>query len=179
MNDIPMNAKKMNSALQALDGIITRSVRLIIGGGGAMVLAYHHPLATHDIDAFPAKGGMSLAELDVAAKQVAKMEQIASDWLNSHFVTFTHVLPPDYASRLRRVFEGERLVVDALGPEDLLIMKCFSGRDKDRPHAVRLMGLLSSRELVSGHLDVLMEKNVPGAERAADYFDDLCDELEP
>ncbi len=174
-----MNAKTMQTALRELDAILDGAVRLVIGGGGAMVLAYDHPLGTFDIDAFPAKGSLSLSEIDGAARRVAATLQIPSDWLNFHFSTFAHVLPPDYGERLVRVFCGVHLSVDALGPEDLMIMKCFSARDKDRPHAVRLLGLLHSKELVSRHLDALIERRIPGAERAADYFDDLCDELEP
>ncbi len=117
-----------------------------------------------------------MAELDTFAKRVAERLDIEPDWLNSHFETFTGVLPSDYGSRLRSVFEGQRLRVDALGPEDLLVMKCFAGRDKDLPHARRLMRSGAALELVDHHLSELVERRYPGAERAADYFDDLRDD---
>lgn len=170
----------MREALSRLDALLPEgsSTRLVVGGGAAMVLAYAHPLATQDIDAFAAKGGLSLGELDAGAKKVAAAMGIAPDWLNGHFVTFTHVLPVDYATRLRRVFDGARLVVDALGPEDLLVMKCFAARDKDRPHAIRLARLADDLGVVDRQLDLLVSKRIPGAQRAADYFDDLRDELD-
>jgi hypothetical protein len=86
------------------------------------------------------------------------------------------VLPRDYASRLRLVFAGEQLRVDALGPEDLLVMKCFAGRDKDLPHARKLLREASDLNIVDQQLAHLIERRYPGAERAADYFDDLREE---
>jgi hypothetical protein len=76
------------------------------------------------------------------------------------------------------VFRGARLTVSALGPEDLLIMKCFSARDKDHGHARRLLEIADDLEIVSAHLSALIEKRVPGAVRAADWFDDLRDEAD-
>lgn len=178
MSHKPLDAALMRRALSDLDRALDSPVRLIIGGGGAMVLAYNHPIATNDIDAFAAKGGLSLQDLDPIAKRIAKSLGIEPDWLNAHFVTFTHVLPTDYAQRLRNVFSGAHLTVDALGPEDILIMKCFAGRDKDRPHARKLIRLAKSLKLVDEHLALLAQRRIPGAERAADYFDDLREELE-
>lgn len=165
----------MQEALASLDAAIDASVTLIVGGGAAMVLAYDHPLATQDIDAFAQKGGLSMSDLDGAAKQVAKELGIAPDWLNEHFVTYTTVLPDDYASRLRTVYEGEHLTVRALGPEDVLVMKCFAGRDKDIAHARRLMRVCEDLDLVDAHLARLSARRIPRAREAADFFDDLRD----
>lgn len=168
----------MLAAFESLDAALGAPTRIVVGGGAAMVLAYDHPLATQDVDAFTARGGLGMAELDAAAKATARELDIEPDWLNPHFETYTHVLPSDYAQRLRRVFTGERLIVDALGPEDLLVMKCFAGRDKDLPHARALMrttGLDVS--IVDRHLSALVERGHRGAEAAADFFDDLRDEM--
>ena len=143
-----------------------------------MVLAYDYPLATQDVDAFTARGGLSMAELDTAARRVAEQLDLEPDWLNTHFETYTGVLPTGYSERLKRVLEGEHLVVDVLGPEDLLIMKCFAGRDKDRGHARKLLRLAGDLDLVDRHLAHLIERRYPGAEKAADYFDDLRDEAD-
>jgi hypothetical protein len=35
-----LTAQKMREALAALDGLLPRNVELIMGGGGAMLLAY-------------------------------------------------------------------------------------------------------------------------------------------
>lgn len=68
--------------------------------------------------------------------------------------------------------------MDALGPEDLLVMKCFAGRDKDLPHARTLARRDDvDLDLVDAHLSRLVESRYPRAERAADYFDGLRDEL--
>lgn len=172
----PLDIKRMRRALELLDAAMDEPAHLVIGGGAAMVLAYDHPIATQDVDAFAARGGLRVAELDALAKRVAKQLDIEPDWLNQHFETFTGVLPSDYGERLRRVYQGEHLQVDALGPEDLLLMKCFAGRDKDRPHARKLIELGADFNLVDRQLELLVTKRYPGAQKAADYFDDLRDE---
>lgn len=167
----------MLEALRALDRALPSPARLIIGGGAAMLLAHGHPLATHDVDAFTAKGGLSMGELGAAARTVAKGIGIAPDWLNEHFSSFAHVLPADYGARLVPVFRGARLAAEALGAEDLLLMKCFSGRDKDRPHLLRLMRVAADLDVVERRLRELADRRVPGTDRAADLFDDLRDEV--
>ena len=166
----------MLQAFARLDAALDRPARLVVGGGAAMVLAYDLPLATQDVDAYAARGGLSVAELCEAARQVARELDISPDWLNAHFETFAHVLPPDYARRLRPVHQGEHLRVDALGPEDLLVMKCFAGRDKDRPHARKLLRLATDLGIVDRRIAELADKGVVGADAAADVFDDLRDE---
>lgn len=172
---LPLDASRMKQALALLDEQVSESAHLVVGGGAAMVLAYQHPLATQDVDAFAAKGGLALSDLDAASKKVATTLNAAPDWLNSHFDTFTGVLPADYASRLRRVFTGAHLTVDALGPEDLLVMKCFAARDKDVPHARRLLRVGADLRVVDRQLTLLVQRRYPGAEKAADFFDDLRD----
>lgn len=167
----------MRRALADLDSRLTTDVHLVIGGGAAMVLAYDHPLATQDVDAFAKRGSPRVSELDPLAKQTARALDIEPDWLNAHFETFTYVLPADYSTRLRDVYAGRHLVVEALGPEDILVMKCFAARDKDRPHAIKLARLSRDLAVVDRQLALLVEKRVAGAEKAADYFDDLRDEL--
>lgn len=164
----------MRRALGQLDDEIDAATRMIIGGGAALVLAYEHPLATQYVDAFTARGSLSIAEMDAAAKRVAATLNAARDWLNDHFYTYTHVLPDDYSSRLRPVFEGRHLRVEALGPEDLLVMKCFAGRAKDRAHA-RVLLRLADLDFVDSHLSDLADRGIHRSEAAADYFDDLRD----
>jgi hypothetical protein len=178
MSHLPLDPKRMRRALADLDALLQEQARLVVGGGAAMVLAYNHPIATQDVDAFAARGGLRMGELDQLAKRVAKQLDIEPDWLNGHFETFAGVLPGDYATRLRPVYKGKQLQVDALGPEDLLVMKCFAGRDKDRPHARALMKVAGDLSIVDRQLELLASKRYPGAQKAADYFDDLRDEID-
>jgi hypothetical protein len=166
----------MRRALELLDQRASADARLVIGGGAAMILAYQHTIATQDVDAFAAKGGLRIADLDLMARAVADELDIEPGWLNSHFETFTAVLPADYASRLRLVYQGKHLQIDALGPEDLLIMKCFAARDKDLPHARKLIRVATELAVVDRQLEYLVSRNYPGAVRAVDFFDDLRDE---
>ena len=158
-------------AFAALDRRLTEPCRLVLGGGTAMILAHGHPVATTDADVFPVRG--TLSDLAPHALAVARELDLEPDWLNPWFTTFTHVLPSDYGTRLIRVFDGAALCVDALGAEDLLVMKCFAGRDKDRPHTLRLLKQARDLDVVDRQLSQLLEKRIPGAEKAADLFDDL------
>ena len=162
-------------AFASLDARVTEPVRLILGGGTAMILAHDYPLATTDADAFPVRG--TLSDLEPHALAVAKELDLEPDWLNPWFTTFTHVLPSDYGSRLVRVFDGTRLTVDALGAEDLLVMKLFAGRDKDRPHTMRLLKQAEHLDIVDRQLSLLGDKRIPGAQKAADLFDDLRERI--
>jgi hypothetical protein len=137
-----LTADLMKKALQRLSELIESKlaapVQLIMGGGGAMILAHGFQLGTTDIDAIPAKG-VEIAQLDPLVKQIAQEQNLLGDWLNPYFSTFAHTLPTDYSKRLISVFSTKSLEVSALGPEEMLIMKCFARRQKDIPHAKALI----------------------------------------
>lgn len=168
-----MNLTKtqMLDAIAALDRVIPRQVELIMGGGGAMILAHQIPLVTSDIDAVPR--GMSLLEIDPCIKQVGRELGLAPDWLNPYYSTFAHVLPQDYAERLIEVYRGQRLAVLALGKEDMLIMKCFAHRQKDIGHAKALIKKGASVGFVSDHIEALGKKGIPGVREAIEFLDDI------
>ncbi len=167
----PLTEKKLLAAFRSLDAAVPAPVTLIVGGGTALMLAYGVPVRTTDVDAYPKLG--SPDDLDRYVKQVARLEKLPSDWINPHFATFAHVLPKDYGDRLREVFAGERLRVQALGPEDLLVMKCFAGRAKDVGHARALLKLKLDLGLVERRIEELIDRHIPGAQDAADFLDDL------
>lgn len=158
-------------ALTRLDELLPASLTLIAGGGGAMVLAHSFPLATADLDAIPK--ATSPDEIDPLIKQIAKEQNLPADWLNPYFATFTHTLPSDYGIRLIQVFKGKNLTVEALGREDLLIMKCFAGRPKDVAHARALIKAGADIDFVTKHIESLQKKKIPGALKAIDYLDEL------
>lgn len=167
-----LTAQQMLQALKALDHYLSRPVQLIVGGGGAMILAHHLSLATSDIDAIPS-AGVTSDELDPLVKRVAEDMSIPPDWLNPYYATFTHVLPSDYGSRLEQVGIWKNLEVLALSAEDLLIMKCFAGRLKDRAHARALIRKGARINFVESHLEALKKKNIPKADAALDFLDEV------
>jgi predicted nucleotidyltransferase len=169
-----LTRQSIEDAFQALDALLPTEVTLIVGGGTAMLLAYGIQVSTTDVDAYPA--GITPGELDPYVKQVARARGLPPDWLNTYYETFAYVLPPDYRSRLRDVFTGARLRVRTLGAEDLLIMKCHAGRDKDRGHARTLLREKPDLSIVEGRLSELAERGVKGAQDALDFFDDLLEE---
>ena len=172
MADQPyLDLATLRAAFRALDTRIEAPVTFIVGGGSAMMLAYGLPVRTRDVDAYTATG--HLDDLAPVLRDDARELGLSSDWLNPYFETYTHVLPSDYGSRLREVFAGERLRVMALGVEDLLIMKCFAGREKDIGHARALLKRGPDLALVDGRIQQLIEKGVQGAKEAGDFFDDL------
>lgn len=166
----------MIKALEELDGELPKNVTLIMGGGGAMILAHAFPLATSDIDAIPK--GMSIEELDVYVKKVSMKLMIPGDWINPYFSTFSHVLPASYAERLVTVFTGRSLTVKALGKEDMLIMKCFAHRAKDIPHAKQLIRKNADLIFVEKHIESLVKNKIPEANAAIDFLDDLREQME-
>jgi hypothetical protein len=166
----------MRQALEKLDEILEIPLTLIVGGGGAMILAYHFPLSTLDIDAVPK--GMDVAELDKYVKQVAAILSLPPDWLNPYFVTFSHTLPADYGSRLVEVFCGKKLTALALSKEEMLIMKCFAHRQKDVAHAKALIKAHANIKQVERHIESLVTKRIPGAEAALDFLDDVTEQLD-
>jgi predicted nucleotidyltransferase len=167
----PLDAATLDRAFRALDRLLPRPVTLVVGGGTAMMLAYGLPVRTTDVDAYPVTG--SLDDLAEQIREVARAVGLASDWLNPHFETFAHVLPADYGRRLRPIFAGERLQVKALGVEDLLVMKCFAGREKDVGHARALLRRKPDLALVERRIEELVAKGVRGAADAADFLDDV------
>lgn len=165
----------MLSALRHLDQKLSSPVKLIIGGGGAMILAHHLNLATSDIDGIPT--GIEIMNLDPLVKEVASELNLPPDWLNPYFSTFTHVLPPEYGSRLESVAQFTNLEVLALSKEDLLIMKCFAGRQKDVSHMKALIKKGAKLSVVETHLELLKKRNIPGTSQALDFLDDVMDQI--
>ena len=171
-----MTAEHMTRALARLDELLSSPVTLIMGGGGAMILAHGFPLATTDIDAVPK--GIELASLDLLVKKIAAEQGLAADWLNPYFATFSHTLPPDYGDRLIEVFGGKQLRVQALGRDEMLIMKCFAHRQKDVGHAKALIKKGANLDRVQARIEELQKKNIPGARQALDFLDDVLDQCE-
>lgn len=173
-----MKKTSMIEAFTALDGHLTTPLTILIGGGAAMLLAHEVPLSTNDIDGLPIDSQITPAELDPLIKAVARDLSISAHWYNDYFNTFTYALPKDFRSRLKEVFRGKNLTVKALGKEDLLIMKCFAGREKDIGHARALLKRGADKEFVANHLEKLAEKNLPGTDRAMAFLEDLIMEIE-
>jgi hypothetical protein len=169
-------------ALQRLDDYLNasddrgsqKSVELIVGGGSAMILAHHFPLATSDLDAIP-RGGIEFQSLEKYIHLIAEELQLPKDWLNPYFSTFSHTLPSDYQTRLVNVFEGKVLTALALGKEEMLIMKCFAHRPKDVGHARALVRQKVNLELVENRLEELLDKRIPLAQKAIDFFQEICE----
>lgn len=172
----PISKTVALAAFERLDLYLLKPLTLYMGGGTSMLLAHGYPLATSDVDALPKQ--TSFEEIDAAVKRVATDLGLPSDWLNPYFSSFTHVLPADFTSRLVRVFSGERLAVEALGREDMLIMKCFAHRPKDLGHARALLRLGVDLEIVESAIESCGKRGIPGAREALDFLDDLLAEEE-
>ena len=169
-----LGSEKIQQALGELDAICSTKFKLIVGGGGALVSAYKFPLMTEDLDAVAV--GIEILELGPLVEQVAKKLNLQPDWLNPYFASFMHVLPPDYSNRLRLIFTGNNIQAHALGPEDLFVMKCFAGRDKDIPHARALLKQKNfDLNLVADHLFALKEKRIPGSIQALEFYEELVE----
>lgn len=164
-------------ALKSLDHHLDVPTKLLIGGGAAMLLAYGFPVSTLDIDGLVFQSDITQVELDPLVKAVAKEHALPADWLNSYFNTFLFALPRDYGSRLFQIFSGQQLTVYALSMEDLLVLKCFAGRQKDVGHARALLRKIPDYRIVEDHLHAARDRNLPGAEAAITFFEDLLEDV--
>lgn len=167
----------MLKAFICLDKKILQHAKLLLGGGGAMVLAYDFPLATLDLDALFFQCDVSEADVFKEIQEVAAELDLPKDWLNPYFGTFLYTLPSDYQKRLKKVFSGKKLTVYALGLEDLLILKCFAGREKDISHARALVKKGADTRFVEKHIHDLIDRHIPKAKEANDFLSDLLDEI--
>lgn len=172
-----MKKNIMLKAFEALDAKLTESVVMLIGGGAAMLLAHDIALTTMDVDGLPLQSKLSPAELDPLIKEVAQELGISGHWYNDYFNTFTHTLPSDFRDRLKTVFQGNHLTVSALSLEDLLIMKCFAGREKDIGHARVLIKRGANLDIVEKRIDELIDKGLPDALKASDFLADLINQM--
>jgi hypothetical protein len=172
-----MNKNDMMKAFKSLDKRLKTSTRIIVGGGAALVVAYGVPISTQDVDGVPDRSSMELADFKKEVRAVGRELGVSQDWLNDHFSTFLFVLPSDYGSRLVSLYRGKNLEVCALGKEDLVIMKCFAGREKDIPHVRVLLKKGADLKVVDDRLHELMLKNVSGAQKASDFLSDICEEM--
>ncbi|MFH1874863.1 MAG: DUF6036 family nucleotidyltransferase [Pseudomonadota bacterium] len=172
-----MEKQIMIKALQALDKRLKEPVQILVGGGAAMLLAHGVSLTTMDIDGLLINTQVTPAELDALVKKVAQDLGINPQWFNTYFSTFTYTIPGDYKDRLKKIFSGKKLSVLAFGLEDLLIMKCFSGREKDIGHARVLVKKGADLELVENHIQKLLEKGLPNAQEALDFLDDIREQV--
>lgn len=163
----------MTNAFRSLDAKLKVSAQILIGGGAAMIFAHNVNLSTMDIDGLLINTPLTASELDPLVKKVAKELKINPHWFNSYFNTFTYTIPPDYKERLISIYKGKNLEVLALGLEDLLIMKCFSGREKDIGHAKALIKRGANLKFVEDHIERLKSKGVPNGGKALDFFDDI------
>lgn len=165
----------MLEAFRLIDIKLKKPIKWLLGGGGAMLLAYQFPVATQDIDAVIYQSELTLGDIQADVQAVALELGLPKDWLNSYFEVFLYTLPADYETRLKTVFMGTHVTVNALGLEDLLILKCFAGREKDIGHARALIKKGADIGFVQNHVRKLIDARIPKAQDAADFLDDLLD----
>jgi hypothetical protein len=174
----PLTRVIILNAFTALDSKLekmNRPTELIMGGGGAMILAHGFPLATSDVDAIPK--GPTIDELDRLVKEVdVDLKLSTPDWLNPYFSTFSYTLPSDYGTRLITVFQGKVLKVLALGAEEMLLMKCFAHRPKDVAHSRALVRRGANLKKVEDRIDELLGKKIPGSQQALDFLQDILEQ---
>jgi hypothetical protein len=55
-------------------------------------------------------------------------------------------------------------------------MKCFASRDEDIPHAKYLLKKKINTNIVADHIGKLIHKNIPKAQNALNFLDNLMDD---
>lgn len=151
---------------------ISAPVIITIGGGGAMIMHHDYDGATYDIDGIANKAA---DKIKLLAEEIATELNIAHDWLNPHFDTYTYFLPDDAKDRIEKTFQGHFLTVNSLGVEDLLIMKFMAGRNKDLPHITHLLKKSPNLQIVENRLYELVKIKKSEADKALELFYELTD----
>lgn len=146
-------------------------VHLLVGGAGAIVGTFEYPDSTTDVDAIPLSG--ENPQLEPIIKEIAQEFRLAPDWMNPHYKTFTIYLPEDYRSRLVVIHQDGNLLVQALGTEELLIMKFMAGRQKDRSHIKFLLAQNPDLAIVENRLSELAKIWKKEGSHAIDMFDEM------
>ncbi len=170
-----IDSKLAIQAFSRLNSLLKKPVKLILGGGTAMIMAHQFPLSTSDVDAVSKNS--SLLEIENEVKQVGAELNLPADWLNPHFSSFMFVLPDDFETRLIQVFNENFLSVYALGKEDMILMKCFAHRAKDIGHTKFLLQKTSNIKIVENQIELLKKKKIPGSTEAFDFLDKILEEL--
>ena len=147
-----LTALLMKTALHRLDELVTESTTLIVGGGGAMILAHGFPLATSDLDAIPR--GTEIAQLDVWVKQIAEEQS----------------LPPDWLSLL-----WQELACTRSWKKKRFNHEMFRSSSKDVGHARALLKKGADTDLVETHIEQLRAKGIPGTAEALSFLNDLLE----
>ncbi len=169
-----LNKKIIKQAFLELDKLLPEKTNILIGGGAALLILDIMPIATMDIDAIPFKSVIGSDELKPYREKVAKKLGLPHDWINEHFYQFTFCLPEDYGKRLKVFFKGKKLICYVLHPTDIVIMKLFAHRAKDESHVKYLIKNDSTDlEYIDEHLEECIDKNLPKAKEAQNYFHDL------
>jgi hypothetical protein len=174
---LPMDKTQIQQAFELLDQRLKQDVRILVGGGAAMMAAYDIPINKMYVDGVPDRTSMELADFKKEVQAVGRQLKIAQDWLNDYFATFLFVLPASYEQRLHTLYKGRHLEACALGKEELILMKCFAGREKDIPHIRALMRKSVDLKIVDQRIQELLTKKTVGSQDAADIFDDLVQEM--
>ena len=170
----PLNKKIVLKALKRLDQLAPKPFKTIIGGGTAMLCAYDVPLHTVDVDAI--LQNITIEEIEKSIWQISKDMDLPKNWFNIWYSSFTYTLPADFSKRLKLIFKGKKIKVYALGPEDLLIMKCCAHRAKDVGHARTLIRKKANHEFVLKHLEQLLEKNILPNAKPIEFLEEIVDQ---
>lgn len=120
----------IQKALTRLDSKLDDHVRLILCGGGALILAFGSQRGTIDLDVIaPIPLDKRLRE---KAREVAGELDVASNWLNDDCKGFADYLPGGWKGRLVPIDLGlKNISLFSLGKPDLIMLKLAAGRERD------------------------------------------------
>ena len=167
---------------QEIDAALTRSgirepTRLVVAGGAAMCFL-SDDRSTYDVDAL---NPTLVPHLQHASDQVASVNKLPSDWLNTNASDYADLNNPAFSDQT--LYSGQVLLVVAPDNECLLAMKLLSARDKDLSDAAWLARNLNLRDRRSLRRVVLeiyghMPRFALGVEWANGYIENVLDEIQ-
>lgn len=169
-----LSKKIIIDAFKELDKRLSKKMNLLLAGGSALLAQGINIRGTKDIDAIPFKSELTIGDISKEILEVSQKLNLPKDFINDYFYSFSINLPSDYGDRLLTIYRGNKIIVYALSPVDLLIMKFMAARAKDREHIIQIIKATKpDLQFIENHLMELEKKGVHKAEEALEYFDEI------
>ncbi len=175
MAEHEMKVGDLLAALRRLGSELRDPATLTLGGSAALLLTGALDRATNDGDVVESKPAFP-ALLD-AVRRVEVAEQAPPGWLNTSVQSYTHVLPPDYRTRLVPLGRMGRLDVSLLGRADVVLMKVYAGRTRDLQDLLAVRATEAELAHAEARIPVIAEKEPAKAAKMRAVLADLRQRL--
>jgi len=169
-----LSKNKILELFHYLDNKLNKKIRLIVGGGAAIILKYGVERRTTDVDII--KSSIPIINIKDKIEQTAHDAHIPPNTLNDHAGHVKQYLPQDYEDRLTGINEKfKNLEINFISKVDLVIMKLSVDtiRDRDINDIAEIKLSLRERNLVQNLINNIPKHDPQFAQYMENKFIDL------